>query len=129
MVRRITAALAGLAVVGGLDLQRLAPRPLRRALASQVAAVGALGAVVAAPPPAQAAKASNAATSARAQRTTRVASTPRRLPSAARRPRAQAGSRVNKDPESLLRNGLPIQGSIGGATKKLDVARPRRRLL
>lgn len=27
---------------------------------------------------------------------------------------------MNKDPESLLRNGLPIQGNIGGATKKLD---------
>ena len=34
---------------------------------------------------------------------------------------SSAGSRVNKDPQSLLRNGLPVNGKIGSATRKLEV--------
>ena len=67
---------------------------LRKALGNTAAALGAASLVLH-PLPSLAAKPSNAASS--------------------------AGSRVNKDPQSLLRNGLPIDGQIGSATKKMDV--------
>ena len=75
--------------------RRNAAAPLLKRVASAAVAFSALSApLVALPEAALAAKPSDAATS--------------------------AGSRVNKDPESLLRNGLPIGGAIGSATKKAE---------
>ena len=73
--------------------RRLAEAAANVALASTLAAAPL--ATLGTPWPALAAKPSSAATS--------------------------AGSPVNKDAESLLRNGLPLNGKLGGATRKADV--------
>ena len=86
--------LAVLAATHALDMKQAPRRMLRKALGNTAAALGAASLVLH-PLPSLAAKPSNAASS--------------------------AGSRVNKDPQSLLRNGLPIDGQIGSATKKMDV--------
>ena len=86
--------LAVLAATHALDMKQAPRRMLRNALGNTAAALGAASLVLH-PLPSLAAKPSNAASS--------------------------AGSRVNKDPQSLLRNGLPIDGQIGSATKKMDV--------
>ena len=86
--------LAVLAATHALDMKQAPRRMLRKALGNTAAALGAASLVLN-PLPSLAAKPSNAASS--------------------------AGSRVNKDPQSLLRNGLPIDGQIGSATKKKDV--------
>ena len=83
--------LAVLAATHALDMKQAPRRMLRKALGNTAAALGAASLVLH-PLPSLAAKPSNAASS--------------------------AGSRVNKDPQSLLRNGLPIDGQIGSATKK-----------
>ena len=86
--------LAVLAATHALDMKQAPRRMLRKALGNTASIIGAASLVLQ-PLPSLAAKPSNAASS--------------------------AGSRVNKDPQSLLRNGLPIDGQIGSATKKKDV--------
>lgn len=88
--------LLGLALTAhALDVRSLKPQRIMRKALGGAAASLACASLVLSPAPARAAKASNAASS--------------------------AGSRVNKDPQSLLRNGLPVNGKIGSATRKLEV--------
>ena len=84
--------ILGLALTAhALDVRNLKPQRIMRKALGGAAASLACASLVLSPTPALAAKASNAASS--------------------------AGSRVNKDPQSLLRNGLPVKGKCHKKTR------------